>query len=151
MKMDSIRVAKVGPVKSKSVPNRATEGSAGYDLRAVENAIIKARRQEAIPTGISFEIPVGFVGQIWPRSGMAAKNSIDVLAGVIDSDYRGEIKVILFNHSNVNYRINAGDRIAQMLIVPFLEAEIELVERIELVESLFDSDRGDGGFGSSGK
>ena len=116
MKMDKIRVAKVGPVKSKSVPNRATEGSAGYDLKATENAIIKARRQEVISTGISFEIPVGFVGQIWPRSGMAAKNSIDVLAGVIDSDY-----------------------------VPFLEAEIELVD------SLFDSDRGDGGFGSSGK
>ena len=144
MKMDKIRVSKVSQ-HSFSKPFQASGKSAGFDLCAVENYLLSARRQEIISTGFAWEIPDGFVGQIWPRSGMAAKNSIDVLAGVIDSDYRGEIKVILFNHSNKSYRINAGDRIAQMLIVPFLEAEIELVD------SLFETERNDSGFGSSGK
>ena len=95
-------------------------------------------------TGLAMEIPEGYVGLIWPRSGLAVKNGIDVFAGVIDSGYRGEIKVCLYNSSDWNVDFKAGERIAQIII-----QKLEYVEMLE-VEHLQDSSRGEGGFGSSG-
>ncbi len=97
-----------------------------------------------MPTNIAISIPEGYVGLIWPRSGLAAKNGIDVFAGVIDSGYRGEIKVCLYNSSQINFEINKGDRIAQIIF-----HKLPQTEMLE-VDSLDDSIRGDSGFGSSG-
>lgn len=95
-------------------------------------------------TGLAFAIPVGNYGRIAPRSGLAAKHSIDVGAGVIDADYRGEVRVLLFNHSDIDFAINEGDRIAQMIIEKYT-----LTDLVE-VQELDDTVRGAGGFGSTG-
>lgn len=129
--------------KTAKLPTRATDGSAGLDLYADENGRTFFGRA-VIRTGISVAIDPGKVGLIWPRSGLAVRDGIDTGAGVIDSDYRGEIKVLLFNHGENPITINRGDRIAQLLIVPvYLESVVEVSE-------LPDSARGANGFGSSG-
>ena len=129
-------------------PAYATEGSAGVDLRASLDAPIclKPLQRCLIPTGLFIELPVGFEAQIRPRSGLAIKSGITVLntPGTIDSDYRGEIKVILINMSDADLMINNGDRICQMVI-----AKYEKVEFFE-TETLSDSARTDQGFGHSG-
>ena len=126
-----------------------TIGAAGLDLYAANSEKISLSTLEryAIPTGISLAIPSGYEGQIRPRSGLAAKSNISVLntPGTIDSDYRGEIKVILFNHGNKNFKINNNDRIAQMILTPVIKMDLE--ETNELPDSI----RGAGGFGSTGK
>ncbi len=130
-------------------PEYATQGSAGMDLRANLKNDVQLRPGEriAIPTGIFIELPDGFQAEIRPRSGLALKNGITVLntPGTIDSDYRGEIKVILINLSNENFLIKNGDRIAQMIITKY-----EKVEWINTNE-LSSTGRSDGGFGHSGK
>ena len=131
------------------LPKYKTSGSSGMDLMAsIENPIkIKPQESELIATGISIAIPEGTEVQIRPRSGLAAKSSISVLntPGTIDSDYRGEIKIILFNHGKEDFTINNNDRVAQMVLMPILKAEFEEVE--DLPETL----RGSEGFGSTGK
>jgi len=127
------------------VPSRANESDAGYDLYALEDTIIPSRNRAMVKTGIAIAIPFNHVGLIWPRSGTAVKCGIDVLAGVVDSGYRGEVCIVLQNHSEHDYVVRAGDRAAQMLI-----QEVSPV-RMNVVDSLDSSDRGDGGFGSSGK
>ncbi len=131
------------------LPKYKTDGSSGMDLMAlIENPIIiKPQKSALIPTGLSIAIPEDAEVQIRPRSGLAAKSSISVLntPGTIDSDYRGEIKVIIFNHGNKDFLINNGDRIAQMILAPVIKMELE--ETNDLPESI----RGDGGFGSTGK
>jgi deoxyuridine 5''-triphosphate nucleotidohydrolase (dut) len=131
------------------LPKYKTDGSSGMDLMAfLENPInLKPQRSEIIPTGISIAIPEDTEVQIRPRSGLAAKSNISVLntPGTIDSDYRGEIKIILFNHGKEDFVINNNDRIAQMIIMPIVKAEFEEVEN--LPKTL----RGSGGFGSTGK
>ena len=131
------------------LPNYKTEGSSGLDLMAfIEKTIIlKPGESKLIPTGISIAIPADLEIQIRPRSGLAAKSNISVLntPGTVDSDYRGEIKVILFNHGKNVFKINNKDRIAQMVLTPIIKAEFE--EVAELPKSL----RGEGGFGSTGK
>ena len=127
-----------------SVPTRAHEYDAGWDLYSSERAFIISSKRKVVSTSISLAIPDGYVGLIWPRSGLAAKKGIDVFAGVIDSGYRGEIKVCLYNSSGVNFEINKGDRIAQIIF-----HKIPQTEMLE-VDSLGDSIRGDSGFGSSG-
>ena len=97
-----------------------------------------------VGTGLAFGIPEGNYGRIAPRSGLAAKHSIDVGAGVIDSDYRGEVKVLLFNFSDVDFKFNEGDRIAQMIIEKYTMTLITEVEKLD------ETVRGDGGFGSTG-
>ena len=104
-----------------------------------------AMKRGAVSTGISVALPAESAGLIWPRSGLAAKHGIDTLAGVIDADYRGEIRVVLINHGPADYTIRKGDRIAQMLI-----QKIEFIDVVES-DSLPDSVRGVGGFGSSGR
>ena len=131
------------------LPKYKTDGSSGMDLMAfLESPVnLKPQESELIPTGISIAIPEDTEVQISPRSGLAAKLNISVLntPGTIDSDYRGEIKIILFNHGKENFAINNNDRIAQMILMPIVKAEFEEVEN--LPKTL----RGSGGFGSTGK
>jgi len=131
------------------LPKYKTDGSSGMDLMAfIEDSInIKPQESALIPTGISIAIPEDTEVQIRPRSGLAVKSSISVLntPGTIDSDYRGEIKIILFNHSKEEFIINNNDRVAQMILMPIIKAEFEEVE--DLPKTL----RGSGGFGSTGK
>ena len=127
------------------LPERGSPDAAGLDLFASEEKILKAGTHAAVATGISVALPAESAGLIWPRSGLAAKHGIDTLAGVIDADYRGEIRVVLINHGPADYTIRKGDRIAQMLI-----QKIEFIGVVES-DSLPDSVRGVGGFGSSGR
>ncbi len=135
--------------KKVITPKYKTNGSSGVDLSAFleKKVVIKPNSSQLIPTGLQVAIPEELEIQIRPRSGLAAKESIGVLnsPGTIDSDYRGELKIILFNHGNNDFTINNGDRIAQMILVPILKMEFEEVD------SLPDTVRGQGGFGSTGK
>ena len=131
------------------IPEYKTSGSSGLDLMAfLDNKVqIKPYNSALIPTGLSIAIPNDYEIQIRPRSGLAAKSNISVLntPGTIDSDYRGELKIILFNHGNNDYVVNNSDRIAQMVLTPIIKMELEEVN--ELPKTL----RGSGGFGSTGK
>ena len=128
------------------LPCRQTEGSAGFDLCAAEEAVIPAHGHGSVGTGIAVELPQKTEAQVRPRSGLAAKHGIGVLnsPGTIDSDYRGEIKVILFNTSDANYHVRRGDRIAQLVFS--ILTDVELVE----ADSLSETRRGSGGFGHTG-
>lgn len=135
--------------KSKhQLPQYATVGSAGFDLRAniFEPVTIKPLQRVLIPTGISMALPLGYEAQVRPRSGLALKHGITVLnsPGTIDSDYRGEVGVILVNLSDTDFVVNDGDRICQMVI-----AKHEIAEIVE-VETLDETERNAGGFGHSG-
>ena len=126
-----------------ALPEYATEGAAGADLRAAESVTLPAGGRAAVATGVSVEIPAGHVGLVWPRSGLAVRHGIDTLAGVIDSDYRGEVKVVLVNHGPEPWSIAPGDRIAQLLVQPIARARFTRA-------ALAPSGRGAGGFGSTG-
>lgn len=130
-------------------PSYATEGSAGMDIRAAikENIAISSMQVEIVPTNISVEIPEGYEIQVRPRSGLAAKLGIGVLnsPGTIDSDYRGEIKIILINFSKEDFVIQPGERIAQLVLSKVYKAEMKEEN------DLSDSKRGGGGFGHTGK
>ena len=134
---------------SVKLPAYKTNGASGMDLMAFipELIILKPQSSCLVPTGISVAFSEEFEIQIRPRSGLAAKNNISVLntPGTIDSDYRGEIKVIIFNHGNKEFIINNNDRIAQMILTPVVKIELEEIE------SLPETIRGEGGFGSTGK
>ena len=134
---------------SVKLPDYKTNGASGMDLMAfiAEPIILKPQSSCLVPTGISVAFSEEFEIQIRPRSGLAAKNNISVLntPGTIDSDYRGEIKVIIFNHGNKEFIINNNDRIAQMILTPVVKMELEEIE------SLPETIRGEGGFGSTGK
>ena len=131
------------------LPEYKTKGASGMDLVALikEPMNIKPKTSSLVSTGISVAFSENYEIQIRPRSGLAAKNNISVLnsPGTIDSDYRGEVKVIIFNHGENNFVINNGDRIAQMILAPV--AKMELVETDNLPKTI----RGEGGFGSTGK
>ena len=131
------------------LPKYKTDGSSGMDLMAfLDRPIsIMPQKSELIPTGLSVAIPDNTELQIRPRSGLAAKNNISVLntPGTVDSDYRGELKVILYNHGNKEFLVNNKDRIAQMVLVPIIKATFEEVENLP------ETIRGEGGFGSTGK
>lgn len=132
-----------------TLPSYKTKGASGMDLIAFvkEKIVIKPQTSTLIPTGLSVAFSENYEIQIRPRSGLAAKNNISVLnsPGTIDSDYRGELKIVIFNHSNHDFVVNNNDRIAQMVLTPI--AKIELEEANELPKTL----RGEGGFGSTGK
>lgn len=127
------------------LPEYATIGSAGADLRASGAVEIPPGDRAAVPTGLRVQIPPGHVGLVWPRSGLAVRHGIDTLAGVIDSDYRGEVRVVLVNHGPDRFSIARGERIAQLLV--------QRVERAVFagVPDLEDTERGGGGFGSTGR
>ena len=130
------------------IPEYKTAGAAGADLCALLDApvTIPCGKHAIVPTGLFFEIPEGYEVQIRPRSGLAAKNGVTVLntPGTIDSDYRGEIKVILLNLGEQDFVINSGDRIAQMVIAPVTQASFTKAD------TLSETERGAGGFGSTG-
>ena len=135
--------------KSKNEnPSYATNGASGMDLRANldEDLVIKSGEIQLVPTGIFMEIPEGYEGQVRARSGLAIKYGISLPNGIgtIDSDYRGELKVILINHGKEDFVIKNGDRIAQIVFIKYEKAELEIVESLE------DTERSEGGFGSTG-
>ena len=141
-----INIKKLNP--NAKTPTYGSEFSAGADLYACEGGevTLKAGETRLIHTGIAIEIPCGYVGLIYARSGLASKHGITLAngIGVVDSDYRGEIMVSLHNHSDSPAKVEGGERVAQLAIVPFLKAEFE--EADELSETV----RGEGGFGSTG-
>ena len=145
--MVKVLVKKLDP--NVKLPSYKTEGSSGMDLMANinETIIIPPKTSKLIPTGLSVAIPDDCEIQIRPRSGLAVKSNISVLntPGTIDSDYRGELKIILYNHGDNDFKVNNNDRVAQMVLVPILKINLEETE--DLPGTL----RGSGGFGSTGK
>jgi dUTP pyrophosphatase len=145
--MVKVLIKKLSP--KVKLPSYKTSGASGMDLMAFINSsiTIKPKTSCLIPTGLSMAFSENYEVQIRPRSGLAAKHNISVLntPGTIDSDYRGEIKVIIYNHSKSDFLVNNKDRIAQMILTPVIKMEFEEVN--ELPETI----RGDGGFGSTGK
>lgn len=126
------------------MPTRGSEGAAGFDLYSLEIRTLQPGERAAIETGMACAIPPNWCGQIWPRSGLAVKQGVDRLAGLIDEDYRGEIKVALINEGSEPVEIRLGDRIGQLVVVPYMADAT-------LVDELPGTVRGDGGFGSTGK
>ena len=137
-----LRVKKLNP--KAFLPSKGSEHAAGYDLYSIDTLTIPAHGKSLVSTGIAMQIPIGNYGRVAPRSGLAVKNFVDVGAGVIDADYRGEVKVLLFNFGEVDFQINHGDRIAQLIIEKYTRTDIEEVE------DLNETERGEGGFGSTG-
>jgi dUTP pyrophosphatase len=141
-----VKIVREGRAAKLPLPEYATSFSAGVDLRAAEDCVLLPGEWTAVSTGLKIELPEGFEGQVRPRSGLAAKHGVTVLnaPGTIDSDYRGEIRVLLINHGKASFTVSAGDRVAQLILAP--------VSRISWrEESLTDSERGEGGFGSTGR
>ena len=138
--MTTVKVAGPG-----TPPRYGSDGAAGADLHASEALVIAPGERAAVPTAIHVELPPGHVGLVWPRSGLALRHGIDTLAGVIDSDYRGELKVVLVNHGDQPLRIAPGDRVAQLLVQRVERARFTAAPR------LADSARGGSGFGSTGR
>lgn len=136
-------------VRDIPLPNYATNGSAGMDLFAAveKNIILKPNQTYLIPTGIKIELPHGYEAQIRPRSGLALNYGIGILnsPGTIDSDYRGEVKIIIHNFGDKDFEIKRGDRIAQMVVSKYERVELELVEEVN------STIRGSGGFGHTGR
>lgn len=130
---------------SGALPVYSSDDAAGADLRAAEEVTLGPGERAAVGTGVHLEIPPGHVGLVWPRSGLAVRHGLDTLAGVIDADYRGEVRVVLVNHGREPVRLAPGDRIAQLLV--------QRVERavFRRVDTVGETGRGDGGFGSTGR
>ena len=145
--MIKVQIKRLDP--NVEIPEYKTSGSSGVDLMAnlTQNIIIKSGESCLVPTGLSISIPKDCEVQIRPRSGLAARSQITVLntPGTIDSDYRGELKIIIFNHGKEQFVIKNKDRIAQMVLMPILKFDFQEVDELD------DSGRGTGGFGSTGK
>ena len=143
--MQTIQKLKIKKLSDKAyLPTRGSKLAAGFDLYASEETVVKAQGKQLIATDLAIAVPYGYYARIAPRSGLAVKKFIDVGAGVVDSDYRGEVKVLLFNFGTEDFQVNKGDRIAQMIL-----EKIAMVQ-CEEVEDLDDTHRGEGGFGSTG-
>ena len=145
----ALPIARLPHAEGLPLPAYETAGSSGLDLRAAvpegEPILMPPGGRTAVPTGLCFGIPAGFEGQIRSRSGLAVRHGVTCLTGTIDSDYRGEIKVVLINLGQEDFVIHRGDRVAQMIIAPFAQAAISEVD------SLDETTRGAGGFGSTGR
>ncbi len=144
-----IKFTKYNPEEDCVIPSYATDGSAGMDLSSSSKDLITVKPGESklVPTNLLIEIPKGYEGQVRPRSGLALKHGITVLnsPGTIDSDYRGEVKVLLVNHGTKDFPVNFGDRIAQLIIAKYEKAVLKFSDNIT------DTERGSGGYGSTGK
>lgn len=138
-----MKCAKLDP--TAVIPNRATTGSAGYDLVSIESYELKPGERKPFKTGIALQFPNNIFGRIAPRSGLSVKRGIDVMAGVIDEDYTGEILVVLVNLGQETVTVNAGDKIAQIILQQYF------VSNIEEVAELTPTERGSNGFGSTDK
>ena len=141
--MEQLKIVRM--TKEAKLPTRGSVGSAGYDLFSSVSCIVPARGKQLVATGLCISVPNGTYGRIAPRSGLANTHYLDVGAGVIDADYRGEIGVLLFNHSNVDFIVRVGDRIAQLICEKISYPTIVEVDRLDCTE------RGIDGFGSTGK
>jgi dUTP pyrophosphatase len=131
-------------VQDATIPTRGSSGAVGYDLYSVDEVVVSPSQRALVGTGVAVILPMNVYGRVAPRSGLAVKHGIQVGAGVVDPDYRGEIKVVIFNQGDKHFEIKKGDRIAQLVL-----------ERCETpdvreIESLDETDRGSGGFGSTG-
>jgi dUTP pyrophosphatase len=148
MELLKIYFQKLNHAETLPLPAYETPESAGMDIRAANSEPIELRPGERalIPAGFKMALPAGYEAQIRPRSGLAYRNGITMLnsPGTIDSDYRGEVKVLAINHGEEVFTIRHGDRIAQMVIAPVIQAKTQAVDKLP------DTDRGDGGFGSTG-
>lgn len=138
----SLRVKKLNA--DAIVPTRGSGGAVGYDLYSTDNLVVPRACRALVGTGIAIVLPVGVYGRVAPRSGLAVKNGIHVGAGVVDPDYTGEVKVLLFNHGDAEFEVKKGDRIAQLVLE---RCETPPVEEIGALE---ETERGAGGFGSTG-
>ena len=126
-------------------PSRGSEHAAGYDLRAGADVVVPAWERVLVPTGLQIALPPDTMGEIRSRSGLASKSGIFAFHGIVDTDYRGEVFVLLISMTGKSFEVKKGDRIAQLVVVTVVHPSVEVVE------SLPESVRGDGGFGSSGK
>jgi dUTP pyrophosphatase len=128
-------------------PVRGREGDAGYDLSCVESFVLRPGERKMVPTGVAIALPPGVAGLVTPRSGLAIRHGIACVnsPGLIDPNYRGELRVILVNHGEEMYRAHAGDRIAQLLLVPYFAPDMVVVDELP------ETERGEHGFGSSGR
>jgi len=126
------------------LPTRGSDGAVGYDLYSDEDIVIDSSRRAVVGTGVAIVLPVGTYGRVAPRSGLAVKHGINVGAGVIDPDYRGEVKVLLFNHGDTAFTVKKGDRIAQLVLERCETPDVQVVDTLD------DTTRGTGGFGSTG-
>lgn len=140
--MVSIKIKRLD--KSVEVPKFQREGDAALDIRSSEDCVLKIGERKGIKTGIAMEIPYGYAGLVWDRSGLAIKHGIKTMGGVIDANYRGEIMIILKNLGEEDFKIEKGMRIAQMLIQKIENCEVEEAEELS------DTNRGEKGFNSSG-
>ena len=137
-----LKVKKLDP--KAILPAKGSASAAGYDICALENSVVPAKGKACIPTGLALVVPEGNYARLAPRSGLASKNFIDVGAGVVDSDYRGEVKVLLFNFGSEDFPVSAGDRIAQCIIEKYTPTVMEEIDELPSTQ------RGAGGFGSTG-
>jgi deoxyuridine 5'-triphosphate nucleotidohydrolase len=136
------KVVRTSPLSK--LPVRATSGAAGYDISSIIDIVVPARGKALVNTGLQICVPNGTYGRIAPRSGLASKHFIDVGAGVIDACYTGEVLVLLFNHSDIDFKVSVGDRIAQLIL------ESIVCPAVTEVTKLVITDRGSEGFGSTG-
>jgi dUTP pyrophosphatase len=141
--MVDIRLIKIKP--EMTTPSYAHEGDAGIDLRSSVDAVIKPGDTRTIETGTMMAIPSGYAGLVWDKSGIASKHSVHTMSGVIDSGYRGEIKIVMINLGHSDFDIKKDMKIAQLLIQPVATANIRVVDKLD------ETTRGESGFGSTGK
>ena len=141
-----VRIKRLPHGHGLDLPAYATSGAAGMDVLSAESVTLRPGQRHAVATGLAMAIPQGFEIQVRPRSGLALKHGISVpnTPGTIDSDYRGELKIILINHSSDEFAIARGDRVAQLVLAPVVQASWDEVEELD------DTARGEGGFGSTG-
>lgn len=130
--------------KQATAPVRKHPQDAGVDISSSENIVVPAHGRVTVGTGLAIKTPSGYYGQLFSRSGLASKNGIQVGGGVIDENYRGEIKVVLFNHDTKDFEVKIGDRVAQLILIPVAYAGVTVVEDLD------KTDRGAQGFGSTG-
>ncbi|XP_069101796.1 deoxyuridine 5'-triphosphate nucleotidohydrolase, mitochondrial-like [Argopecten irradians] len=145
MPLDNVILRFAKLTENAFTPTRGSKLAAGYDLYSAYDYTIPARQKQIVKTDIQIALPDGCYGRVAPRSGLAAKHFIDIGAGVIDQDYRGNVGVVMFNHAEKEFKVNKGDRIAQLV------CERIYIPELEEAESLDDTDRGSGGFGSTGQ
>lgn len=138
-----IRVKKLS--ETATMPTRGSASAAGWDLYASQECVVPARGKAIIATDIAIAVPAGYYGRVAPRSGMAWKHHTDIGAGVVDSDYRGAVGVVMFNHADDDLQIAVGDRVAQLVIEQISIAPLTLVDDLDSTE------RGEGGYGSTGR
>eukprot|EP00090_Calanus_glacialis_P007743 TRINITY_DN1619_c0_g1_i1.p1 TRINITY_DN1619_c0_g1~~TRINITY_DN1619_c0_g1_i1.p1 ORF type:complete len:173 (-),score=60.10 TRINITY_DN1619_c0_g1_i1:136-609(-) len=140
--MDLLQVAKLS--EHATIPTRGSASAAGYDLYSAEDVTIPANGKGLVKTDIQIRVPHGTYGRVAPRSGLAWKQHIDIGAGVIDEDYRGNVGVVMFNHAGTEFAVKKGDRVAQLICEKIAYPEIEVLDTLD------ETVRGEGGFGSTG-